>query len=248
MKDNNNNHSFKGYEPISSQQMYKIEDIGQERFGMNKVLMMENAGSKVADHIISYCNDELMDKKIIAFAGLGNNGGDSIVALRHLSGYMSSKKLYKNTENIILVLLGDPQKLKTEEAKMNWNIINKMSTIKKIIVNSQQDLDNIKEVTEKSNIILDGIFGTGIKGEIKSPFSEVIDLINLQKSKSFIISIDIPSGLNSDSGESYNKVIIPDVTITFHRIKQGLVNNPNISGKIIPFKIGIPYEAEEGVI
>lgn len=245
---NYNNHLEKGYEPISSQQMYNIENTGEEKLGMKKILMMENAGSKIADYIINHFNDKLIDRRIIAFAGLGNNGGDSMAALRHLSGYISAKKLKIDKENIILILIGNPQKLKTEEAKTNWNIINKMHSIKKIFLNSESDFNTINEVIEKPSIILDGIFGTGIKGEIKSPFSEVIDLINLQKSKSFIISVDIPSGLNSDSGELYNKVVIPNITITFHRLKHGLTLNPKSSGKIIPVKIGIPFEAEEGVI
>ena len=68
------------------------------------------------------------------------------------------------------------------------------------------------------------------------------------KSKSFILSVDIPSGLNPDTGEIDDKAIKADTTITFHRIKQGLVKNVEQCGKILPVKIGIPIEAELGVL
>ena len=73
--------------PISSEQMYRIEDNGHSIFGMKKLLMMENAGHGLADFILSEKGPRLDGKKIISFCGTGNNGGDAMVASRHLSGY-----------------------------------------------------------------------------------------------------------------------------------------------------------------
>ena len=101
---------------------------------------------------------------------------------------------------------------------------------------------------KKSNIILDGIFGTGIKGDIKEPFSKVIDLINYNKETSFILSVDIPSGLDPDSGKIIDKAINADATITFHRPKHGILKNFEYAGKLIVKKIGIPFESEKGVV
>ncbi|MBA3749561.1 MAG: NAD(P)H-hydrate epimerase [Nitrosopumilus sp.] len=245
---NENNHEIeKGFEPITSQQMYKIENNGEKIFGMRKLLMMENAGATISDFLIKHFNNKLNEKKVVSVCGLGNNGGDVFVANRHLSGYLSSKFSTINNNNLVLILIGKPEDLKTEESKINWKIIEKINSIKKIVL----DTKNIKDIEmeiEDADIIVDGLFGTGIKGTIQDPFSMIIDLINQQKAKSFILSVDIPSGLNPDTGEIYDKSVKADTTITFHRIKNGLLKNIEYCGKIIPVKIGIPVEAEVEVV
>ncbi len=242
----NKNGYQKGFEPITSQQMYKIENNGERILGLRKLLMMENAGSKISDFLLNYFKDDLNEKKIVSVCGLGNNGGDAIVANRHVSAYLSSKFSTTNN-NLVLVLLGKPDQIKTEESKTNWKIVEKIKSIKKIFFNTENIRDIEMEI-EGSDIIIDGLFGTGINGIIKDPFSKVIDKINQQKTKSFILSVDIPSGLNPDTGEIYDKSVKADATITFHRIKHGLLKNIEYSGEIIPVKIGIPIEAEKDVI
>ncbi|MGN6821648.1 MAG: NAD(P)H-hydrate epimerase [Candidatus Nitrosocosmicus sp.] len=236
----------KGFEPITSEQMYSIENNGEKIIGMKKLIMMENAGAKIAEFLLNSYNNNLIDKKIVFICGLGNNGGDAIVASRHISAYLSSKiSLIDN--NLVLILLGKPEQIKTYESKTNWNIIEKIESIKKILFN-KDNKNEIEMEIQKSDIIIDGLLGTGIKGKIKDPYSDIIDFINRQKSKSFILAVDIPSGLNPDTGEITDKSIKADVTITFHRIKHGLLKNKEQSGEILPVKIGIPIEAERGVV
>jgi NAD(P)H-hydrate epimerase len=242
----NKNFFQKGFEPITSQQMYTIENNGEKILGLSKLLMMENAGSKISDFLINYFKDNLNEKKIVSLCGLGNNGGDVIVANRHISGYLSSKFSTTN-DNLVLVLLGKSDQIKTEEAITNWKIIEKIKNIRKLSLDAE-NLNDIEMEIESSDIIIDGIFGTGINGIIKDPFSKIIDKINQQKTKSFILSVDIPSGLNPDTGEIYDKSIKANTTITFHRIKHGLLKNIEYSGEILPVKIGIPIEAEMDVI
>jgi NAD(P)H-hydrate epimerase len=243
----NKNFFQKGFEPITSQQMYTIENNGERILGLSKLLMMENAGSKISDFLINYFKDNLNEKKIVSLCGLGNNGGDVIVANRHISGYLSSKFSTSNDNNLVLVLLGKSDQIKTEESKTNWKIIEKIKNIKKLSLDAE-NINDIEMEIESSDIIIDGIFGTGINGIIKDPFSKIIDKINQQKTKSFILSVDIPSGLNPNTGEIYDKSIKANTTITFHRIKHGLLKNIEYSGEILPVKIGIPIEAEMGVI
>ena len=245
----------KEFEPITSQQMYTIENNGESICGMKKLLMMENAGSRISDYLLNKFNDDILHKKIVTICGLGNNGGDAVVANRHLSGNIFAKHLKNNNNNDIkksktnlsLILLGNPKSLKTEEAKTNWEIIEKLESINKIIYD-ENNLTEIENEIEKADIIIDGLFGTGISSTIKNPFSSIIDKINLQKTNSFILSVDIPSGLNPNTGEIYDISVKPHATITFHRIKQGLLKNSENSGEIIPVKIGIPIEAEKDVM
>ena len=81
----------KGFEPISSSQMYEIENNGDSFYSMKKILMMENAGSRVADFLIDEFKENILDKSIVAVCGKGNNGGDSLVAIRHLSGHILAR-------------------------------------------------------------------------------------------------------------------------------------------------------------
>jgi NAD(P)H-hydrate epimerase len=222
---------------ISSHQMYEIENIGHTKFGMKKVLMMENAGFGVADFIIKrFKNKKLAKLKILAICGSGNNGGDTLVAARHLTCLGI---------NIKVIFLGETSSIKTEEALINFQIISKMKNTIELILNSKLD-SIIKKHILNADIIIDGIFGTGIKGNIQDPHLSVIKLIN--HSKSYIVSVDIPSGLNPNNGEISTECIRANSTITFHRIKTGLLNNRKYTGNLILKKIGIPIEAEEGIV
>lgn len=224
---------------ISSDQMYEIENVGHNKFGMKKVIMMENAGFGIADFIIKrFKNKGISKLKILAICGTGNNGGDAMVAARHLACL---------DINLKVILLGDPSSVKTDEALTNFQIIDKMNrTIKFINLNESYNKTKTKKEILNADIIIDGIFGTGIKGDIQDPHLSAIKWIN--KSKAFIISVDIPSGLNPNNGEIVSDCIRADTTITFHRIKRGLLNKKKYTGNLILKKIGIPIEVEEGII
>ena len=221
---------------ITSDQMYKIEENGHNLLGMRRVYMMENAGHGLADFIITKFNTTLKGKAIVVICGSGNNGGDAFVASRHLSGYYNAK--------VTVILLGFPADLRTEEAKINWGIIENMSSIETMFGNGMSD--KIKRKISKANIIIDGIFGTGVKGEIRDPHASAIELIN--KSKAYVVSVDIPSGIDPNTGEVHDSSVKANATVTFHRMKIGLVDNRKYTGLIHLERIGIPQEAERGVV
>ena len=97
-----------------------------------------------------------------------------------------------------------------------------------------------------SDIIVDGILGTGISGKIREPYSSAIDVIN--RSRAFKLAVDVPSGMDPDSGNVEDKCAKANVTITYHKMKIGMPKNLDMCGKIVVEKIGIPPEAEVGVI
>ena len=214
---------------ITVRQMMQIEENGHQ-MGFFRTLMMENAGASAARYIVNNFPD-LPSKNITVFAGLGNNGGDAFVVARHLAGFGCRPTV---------ILLGHPAKIKTEEGKSNWSILEKMNSINLII------LSDANEMSISADLIIDGILGTGISGKIREPYASAIDLIN--KSDAFKLAIDIPSGLNPDTGIAIDKCVKANVTITFHRMKIGLPKALDLCGKIIVEKIGIPPEAEIGVI
>jgi NAD(P)H-hydrate epimerase len=220
---------------ITSEQMYRIEENAHSALGMRRFLMMENAGHGVADFVFSKFKGKLKNKKIVAVCGTGNNGGDGFVASRHLAGHSAK---------ISIILLGYPTELRSEEAKLNWSIIEKMDSIE--VIFGKELSDELKERIAKSDVILDSIFGTGIKGEIRQPYSSAIDTINA--SKAFVLAVDVPSGFDPNTGKIHEKCVKADATITFHRLKIGLKKGRKYTGPIHVEWIGIPLEAELGVI
>lgn len=214
---------------ITVKQMMQIEENGHQ-MGFPRKLMMENAGASTTRYLVEKFPN-ISSKKILVFAGLGNNGGDAFVVARHLAGYGSDVKV---------ILLGSPDKIKTDEGKTNWKLLEKMNSVDLIITSDVSGLDL------QSDIIVDGILGTGISGKIKEPYASAIDMIN--KSKAFKLAVDVPSGLDPDTGNTSDKCVKADTTITFHKMKVGMPKRKDICGTILVEKIGIPPEAEDGVL
>ena len=214
---------------ITVKQMMQIEENGHQ-MGFFRKLMMENAGASAARHIVERYSD-LTSKKMTVFAGLGNNGGDAFVVARHLAAYGCKPTV---------VLLGHPNKIKTEESRSNWEILEKMNSVNLVLASTTN------EIVNDAGVIVDGILGTGMHGKIREPYSSAIDLIN--QSHAFKLSIDVPSGLDPDTGVVNDKCVKADVTITFHKMKIGMPKAQDMCGKITVEKIGIPPEAEIGVL
>ena len=208
----------------------QIEENGHQ-MGFLRKFMMENAGAAAVKRLVEKF-DDMKSKKVLVFAGLGNNGGDGLVIARHLSGYGS---------NVTIFLLGEPDNIRSEECSWNWNLLEKMKSIKLLTGGSLDDLNNLE-----FDIIIDGILGTGISGEIREPQSSAITFIN--KSNAFKLTVDVPSGVDPDTGNKNSPHVIADMTVTFHRMKVGMPKAKDVCGEIFVEKIGIPPEAEIGVL
>lgn len=211
---------------ISVKQMYDIENAGHE-MGFHKILMMENAGAAAVQRLL-YHADDMSSKTVLVIAGMGNNGGDGIVMARHLAGYGAK---------VTICLMGEPSRIKTAECRQNYNIATRMPSITMA--------DSI-DAAIQYDIIVDAMLGTGITGEIREPYSAAIQYAN--DSRAFVLAVDVPSGLNPDTGTPANLYIRADATVTFHRMKRGIPKRPDITGTIYAERIGIPPEAEEGII
>ncbi|MEM3669142.1 MAG: NAD(P)H-hydrate epimerase [Nitrososphaerota archaeon] len=210
-----------------------IIDENSSYLGVDRKLLMENAGAEVARFIIQNEGD-LSSKSVIVFAGPGNNGGDAFVAARHLAA---------RARKIIVALIGDEDKIKTLEARTNWQIIKNMKiSIEFVIIREAKDLQKLSSRLSRSDIIVDGIFGTGIRGDIREPYRSVIEWIN--KSGAIVYSIDVPSGIDPDSGAG-TLFVRPSFTITLHSRKPFIdIRRPEEIGEIIIRPIGAPVESE----
>ena len=208
--------------------MYQIENKGHD-MGFLKKFMMENAGAVAVRKLIEKIGD-VNSKNILIFVGMGNNGGDGQVMARHLAGHNA---------NVTVVLLGKPEKIKTEESKWNWTILEKMPSVK-LITGDSTDFNFTPDV------IVDGILGTGIKGEIREPYASAIAFIN--QTDCFKFAVDVPSGMDPQTGETASLFTKCNMTVTFHKMKQGIPKRKDLTGELFAEKIGIPPEAEIGII
>ena len=213
---------------ISVDQMYQIENKGHD-MGFLKKFMMENAGAAAVRRLVEKTGS-VDSKNIVIFVGLGNNGGDGLVMARHLSGHSA---------NVTVMLLGTPDKIKTEESNWNWSILEKMPSVK-LISGDSINFDFTPD------ILVDAILGTGITGEIREPYASAINYIN--ESKCYKFAVDVPSGLDPQTGDTANIFTKCDMTVTFHKMKQGIPKRKDLTGELFAEKIGIPPEAEDDIL
>jgi NAD(P)H-hydrate epimerase len=208
--------------------MYNIENKGHD-MGFLKKFMMENAGAAAVRRLVEKLGN-VESKNILIFVGMGNNGGDGLVMARHLAGYGAK---------VTVMLLGSPDKIKTEESNWNWSILQKMPSVNLI------SGDSLK-FDFKPDVIVDGILGTGISGEIREPYASAINYIN--ETDCYKFAVDVPSGLDPQTGETANIFTKCDMTVTFHKMKEGIPKRKDLTGELFAEKIGIPPEAEEGIL
>ena len=223
-------------EIITVSQMYGIENKGHE-MGFLKKFMMENAGAAATKRLVGSVGAEnIAQKSILVIAGLGNNGGDGMVMARHLAGYGARP---------VVCLLGNPDMIKTDESRWNWSLLEKMSR-RSVSLRHGPRFD--PQVAGPPDVIIDAVFGTGITGDIREPYLSAIKYVNAQGSGTFKMAVDVPSGLDPQTGDTANVHTTCDMTVTFHRMKQGIPKRPDLTGVTYTEKIGIPPEAEEGIV
>ena len=195
---------------ISSQEMRDLELQSQ----IPRLVLMENAGRGVYNILKQKL--DLKNKKVLVVCYHGNNGGDGFVAARHLAD---------ETETDIL-FIGNENKLK-KEAKVNFKKAERNDSIQ-FLTDEEVDFNGY-------DVIVDAILGIGINGRLNREISAVID--NINSSKAHKVSVDIPTGLDPDSGEIIDKCVNADLIITFHDLKKGL---EKFKDKTVVVDIGLP--------
>jgi NAD(P)H-hydrate epimerase len=217
----------------NAEEMQELDRKAIETYRIPGMILMENAGKGAAE-VISNTFPDICKKKIGIIAGKGNNGGDGFVIARYLLNQGVSVKVY---------LLTDPKGLRGD-AETNFNILQRMKG-EVIPVPSSKDYVKIKKDLEKFDVLVDGIFGTGLDAEVRGYYREVIDHLNtLQRP---IVAVDIPSGLDANTGKPLGTAIRASLTITFGLPKVGHLIPPGLDyvGKVKIIDIGIPKRLVE---
>lgn len=215
---------------ISCKQMKAMDAYAINNIGIPSILLMENAALKVIENI-----DFKNKHEFTIVCAKGNNGGDGLAIARHL--------ILKN--KVVNLFIVENLDRATRDFNINLNILKNIGANFTHIV-ADDDLKSLESSLKRSSLTIDSIFGIGLKREIEGIFYRVIDLIN--KNSKSILSVDIPSGLDGDTGKVLGISIKANKTISFHAMKKGLLENKDYTGDIVVEAIGIPDRVTEVIL
>ncbi|MBK1810310.1 NAD(P)H-hydrate dehydratase [Clostridium sp. YIM B02505] len=208
----------------SSSTLRSIDKYCIEKIGIPSIVLMENAALKVINNLELHKN-----RKFVIVCGSGNNGGDGLAVARHL-------KVLGKEIDVFLVNLND--KL-SEDCLINYNILKHLG-IKVYALNNIEDCSQLRECLVNSDVTIDALFGTGLSRNLSEFYIDTISVIN--ENSEYIVSIDVPSGMNCDNGKVMGSCINANKTITFEFLKKGFLTwgTSSYTGKVIVESIGIP--------
>ena len=213
---------------VTAEQMRQI-DRNAASIGLTTEILMENAGRAVAEETRKLIGN-VIGKHILVIVGPGNNGGDGLVTARYFADWGAEVSLYLCSKRPI----GDKNFALTQERG-----------IAAIQADQDRDLANLDRLLASSEVVIDAIFGTGRSRAVEGLFKRVLTSVIAAKEKRlelFVIAVDMPSGLDSDTGAVDSSCPHVDATITLGYPKPGLFNFPGAerAGKVIVADIGIP--------
>jgi yjeF N-terminal region len=213
----------------SVEEMKNMDKQAMEKFGIPDSILMENAGQ--AAYFVILKEFGIDRKKFIVLCGTGNNGGDGLVVARKLHSMGAEVKVY---------ILGE--KKYGEAAAKNFEILSRMPIEIKPI-----DLDRMRIDIAHSDAIIDAIFGTGLSKNVKGMHREAVKLIN--ESGKVVFSVDIPSGINGNTGRIMGEAVKADYTITYGLPKIGNILYPGYEwgGKLYLSHISFPPSLQNSI-
>src|SRR5271154_3927413 len=212
---------------LSAAEMREVDRLTTSRYRVPSLTLMENAGRSVAEFIQSRFSN-LTTRRIVVLCGKGNNGGGGFVVARHLRKMGAKPEVY---------LVGNPREVKGDAAAN----LRRWKKAGKLLVDGGRGAGDWMPLSSDT-IILDALLGTGVRGAVEGRLREVIVGVNGREAGCTVVSVDIPSGLHSDTGEVQGAAIIADCTITFTAPKPGMVSGAGGQhvGQLLVRQIGSP--------
>ncbi|MGA2665878.1 MAG: NAD(P)H-hydrate epimerase, partial [Nitrososphaerales archaeon] len=211
---------------VTPEEMRKAEARASS-YGLDEAALMGRAGAAVADVIEErYPRVPGRGKRrVLVVCGLGNNGGDGLVAARRLA----------EGSLVRVLLLGTAEAIKTREAAENWSLLG--GTVERAEVADESLLLERRDWFEWAEVVLDAVLGTGVRGAVREPLATAIGLIN--GARCARVAIDVPSGLDPLTGAAGATTVRADITVALHRAKVGLRRKSEYTGEVVVVPIGI---------
>ena len=207
-------------EAYSRQQARDADKRAIETFGIPSILLMENAAIAVVREMKEYAVFAIV-------CSPGSNGGDGLAIARHLCIMGKDVRVY---------IIGDPKK-GSEDFRTNLKIMSRLAPEVLNTVNDE-NFEEFESALKGCEACIDAIFGTGLNRPVEGIFKRAIEAMN--SLSSHIVAVDIPSGLDCDTGEELGVAVRAARTVTFHRMKKGLDISPQFGGDVTVSYIGIP--------
>jgi hydroxyethylthiazole kinase-like uncharacterized protein yjeF len=249
---------------IGGAEMAEIDEAAQ-RLGLSQDALMESAGAAVAEVAltelarladpISGPGGSLADAPLtIVLCGPGNNGGD---------GFVVARRLAAAGRRLVVVLVGEASRIGSggPAAAHNWTVLQAMASARSLdafVAPTPELLLQLRARLSPASLVIDALLGTGASGPLREPISTAVDLVNGIRTHARaagrpcgVLAVDTPTRIDVTDGSRSSPVVEADVTVTFHRAKAGFaldVEARRLSGRYLVAPIGIPLEAEEGVV
>lgn len=247
---------------IGADEMARIDEAAQ-RLGMTEDALMESAGAAVAEVALTELG-RLTERVrgpggplvrpplVVVLCGPGNNGGD---------GFVVARRLAAAGREVLAVLVADASKLHGTAATHNWNVLQSMASagsVELFVAPTPELLLRLRERIAEATLIVDALLGSGASGPLREPISTAVDLVNATRTHAraagrpcSVVAVDTPTRVDLTGGSRSTPVVTADVTVTFHRAKAGFALDREarqLAGRYLVAPIGIPLEAEEGIV
>ncbi len=212
---------------VTASEMRSLDQRTIQEAKVRGTVLMERAGIGVVHHLLdSY--GPVKGKEVIIVCGKGNNGGDGLVVARHLKN---------KGARLSLIFLSSPKEL-SHDAAIMFQRLRKLKGIPRAII--QPTFSTLQAIGKKANLIIDAMLGTGLSSPIREPYESAIKAMN--ESPAYTVAVDIPSGLDSQTGHVLGQAVKADLTVTFGYPKVGLYVGNAIDhvGQVRLVDIGIP--------
>lgn len=214
---------------VTAQQMREIDEKAINEYNFLEGVLMENAGKAAVDVLLTKFSN-LADLHITIAVGAGNNGGDGLVMARYLHKLGAKVKVFLVKEKEL-----------TPTTQLNLNILEKLP-VKIYPLDTENSIHLFKVTINTTDIFIDALLGTGVNRQLSPLLAEIIDIVN--KRSCLTVAVDVPTGLNCDTGEIYGSCLAADYTIGIALPKQGYYLNKGLKycGEITIVDIGFPEE------
>lgn len=204
----------KRFRVMGRDEVRRVDAWAIEEIGVPGVVLMENAGRSCAELAMRKL-DGTADPKVCIFCGAGNNGGDGYVIARHLlnAGIRTT-----------VVLCGDRAKVQGD-AKINIEILEHLNhPVEQLNPHDEATVARIQALGRDASLIVDALFGTGLQGPLRPEYRAIVEAVNALSRP--VLAVDIPSGLDCDTGEPLGGAIRAAYTVTFVAVKKGFLASP----------------------
>lgn len=215
---------------VTAAEMRDLDQQATARFGIPGLLLMENAGLSIVKEVLSRFLPEPETKRVLILAGPGNNGGDGLVVGRHL---------HNLGVKVQIVLTAEPSSYRGDAA-VNLSIVRLMGIDCRVL--EADRFDRLSQLLREADLVIDALFGTGFRGVPGEPLASLIRMVNLSGKP--VVAVDLPSGMEADSGRVAGDCIRAVLTVTMGLPKVGLYLEPGASytGEVVVGDISFPPE------